>query len=68
LQFREPTGLASIQLLRFSEILQIRVVSPNFERLRRTDQIATAFLEGDHDREEFSVVNFIIPLGFIERL
>ena len=67
-QFCYPMCLPMVQLLRFSEILEILMICPDFEILSHSHQVVSPFVERKHDHEQFFVINFIISFSNCEGL
>ena len=66
LKLCEPSSLASIELLRPFEVLQISVISPDLKGLAGIKQVSPELLQGDHDGQKLPVIDLIVALGFTE--
>lgn len=68
LEFRIPSGLATVQLLRFAEVGQVLVVRPDLDGGLRSEQILSPFLQADDHGHELLVVDLVVPFGLVQGL
>ena len=68
LKLGEPSSLVSVELLRLFEVLQIGMVGPDLKGLAGIEQILPELFQGNHDGQEFPIINLIVVLGFAEGL
>jgi len=59
---QRPAGLAGIEASRRMDILQVPVIGPDYEGEHRSLQPVPPLLQGQLDRQQFTVANVIIPL------
>ena len=50
-QLGDPSCLSSVELLGFSEVLEVLMICPDFYLLCRTHQVMSPFGQGEHDGE-----------------
>ena len=55
-----PTSLSSVELLGLPEILEVLMICPDFDVDGGTCEVVSPFFEGEHDGEEFFVVDLIV--------
>src|ERR1700677_2532842 len=63
-----PSRLPAIELLGHQEVLKILVIRKNLKTLLSAFQIMTPVFKATHDREHFSIIDFVISFDFIEGL
>src|ERR1700722_7579650 len=66
LKLGQPTSLTAVELLRLFEVLEIGVIGKDLEGMLRRYQVLAEFLQRNHDSQEFTVINCIIPLSLRE--
>ncbi len=67
-QFCHPVGLMAVQLLGFSDILEILMICPDLKILSCSHQVVLPLIECKHNCEQFFVVNFVISFCNCEGL
>lgn len=64
----DPARLSVVQLLQFSEILEVLVVCPGFDINGHSHEVVPPFGQCKHDHKQFLVIDLVIPFCDSESL
>ena len=67
-EVKQPSSLATIQIMRLAEVSQVFVVHKDPDRSGGTEKVVAPSIQGSHDSKQLLVIDVIVAFSRAERL